>query len=653
MTDIGEEHPPSPSPSAPDDDHDQLEEEECGGTASARPAPRERTVNLKTDFLWVFVRVAKPRRDSLGNKQLYPAGKRGSPKEEATCLFCDKTFNGTPDRICCHISGTKAAGIAACPGVRQRQDEEDSSFQERKTQFTNAKAQCLQYKKERDEEREKVRERTLLNNATSTDAAVVAGSRKRGRQLAIGPLLINSKQQLADEELAMALYETDTPFHILDHPAMKTALARVAAVGAGYTAPNFRTVGSTMLEKAYDKVQAEIAEQRAPLRKFGTTLVSDGATDGNRRPILNLLNVSPALVEFIKAHNCEGKVKDKQFIADFICDYIESLDDPYSVVQVLMDNATRGSWPLIEKRCPWVSVGPCETHVSDLELEDFVKKVPFFKKIVHEVNVVRKFVRNHSHVLSTFKELSQRMLTLPGATRFATVFIGLENMAKNLDAVQKTLADTHVREYVRRNRNQRATPESPTLMAQYEEVKAIADDMLLPLGIKLVSDCMRPVVSLLRFSDSDAPTASKIQYMKFQVQEQLKAIRVLPGNIPWEDGEHCWSDIQQELISIHRYRWDYGFTCVQGTGYLLDPEYIDMDQHDDPEIMEAFRTFVEKTFNDGISPPADATEEEKEAYKKHCEVQLEKRAAAEVELMTYKNKLGVFARPVTWLNAKR
>ncbi|KAK3287779.1 hypothetical protein CYMTET_4733 [Cymbomonas tetramitiformis] len=140
MTDIGEEHPPSPSRSAPDDDHDQLEEEECGGTASARPAPRERTVNLKTDFLWVFVRVAKPRRDSLGNKQFYPAGKRGSPKEEATCLFCDKTFNGTPGRICCHISGTKAAGIAACPGVRQRQDEEDSSFQERKTQFKNAKA---------------------------------------------------------------------------------------------------------------------------------------------------------------------------------------------------------------------------------------------------------------------------------------------------------------------------------------------------------------------------------------------------------------------------------------------------------------------------------------------------------------------------------
>ncbi|KAK3247196.1 hypothetical protein CYMTET_43297 [Cymbomonas tetramitiformis] len=318
-----------------------------------------------------------------------------------------------------------------------------------------------------------------------------------------------------------------------------------------------------------------------------------------------------------------------------------------------MDNATRGSWPLIEERCPWVAVGPCEPHVSDLELEDFVKKIPFFKKTVARAHTVRKFVRSHGHVHSTFKEHSSSMLTSPGPTRFATVLIGLRSLERNLAAVSKTLAHPEVREYIRRNRTQRASPESPTLGTQYEEAKSIVDDMLFPHALKLVADCMSPVAKLLRFADADAPTASKIQYLKFEVQEQLKAIKPDPACIPWDEGEYDWDEIQQEMVSIHRYRWDYGYTCIQGVGYLLDPEYIDMEQHRDAETMAAFRTFVEKTFHCGKAPGEHAEQEEKDAYIEHCKVQTGKRADAELELMTYKNKLGVFAREVTWVNAKR
>ncbi|KAK3247194.1 hypothetical protein CYMTET_43293 [Cymbomonas tetramitiformis] len=78
-----------------------------------------------------------------------------------------------------------------------------------------------------------------------------------------------------------------------------------------------------------------------------------------------------------------------------------------------------------------------------------------------------------------------------------------------------------------------------------------------------------------------------------------------------------------------------------------------MEQHRDAETMAAFRTFVEKTFHCGKAPGEHAEQEEKDAYIEHCKVQTGKRADAELELMTYKNKLGVFAREVTWVNAKR
>ncbi|KAK3280736.1 hypothetical protein CYMTET_11446 [Cymbomonas tetramitiformis] len=331
--------------------------------------------------------------------------------------------------------------------------------------------------------------------------------------MSITASLDTSKQQKADADLALALYETDTPFHVLEHPSMKAALRSVAAVGNGYSAPNRFTVATTLLDSAHSKVSVEIAEQRQPIRKFGTTAVSDGATDGSKRPILNLLNVSPALVEFIKAQNCEGKVKDKEFIADFIASYIEGHEDPYSIVQVLMDNATRGSWPLIEERCPWVVVGPCEPHVSDLELEDFVKKIPFFRDTVARVHTVRKFVRSHGHVHAKFKELCNTMLTQPGPTRFATVYIGLSNLLDNLPAISKTLAHPDIREYVRKNRSQRASADSPSLLAQFDEAKAIVDNMLFPHAINLVKASMRPVAKLLRFADAEHDRDEEKEHM--------------------------------------------------------------------------------------------------------------------------------------------
>ncbi|KAK3246205.1 hypothetical protein CYMTET_44248, partial [Cymbomonas tetramitiformis] len=253
-------------------------------------------------------------------------------------MFCRKVFNGTPDRICAHVAGSKGVGIDKCPGIQAHPGEPDESVATRKQQFKDARSRCIAFKKERDAEREE----TSIVTALDT-----------------------SKQQQADADLAMAFYEADIPFHVLEHPSVKVALRSVAAVGSSYTAPGRNAVGDTLLDSAHSKVATEIAEQRLPLRKFGTTVVSDGATDISKRPILNLLNVSPALVKFIKALNCEGKVKDKEFIADFVCVFIESHEDPYSIVQ---------------------------PHVSDLELEDFVKKIPFFKMVVQNAHsTVRKF----------------------------------------------------------------------------------------------------------------------------------------------------------------------------------------------------------------------------------------------------------------------
>ncbi|KAK3274174.1 hypothetical protein CYMTET_17631 [Cymbomonas tetramitiformis] len=361
---------------------------------------------------------------------------------------------------------------------------------------------------------------------------------------------------------------------------MKVALQTVAKVGDAYTTPDRRRVSGPMLQQERNRVHAEVVSFRGPVERFGSTVVSDGATDGAKRPVNNLLDVSPECVEFILAKDCTGHTKDKKFIANQVTGYIWGQPDPFKTVQVLMDNATRGSWPPIEEECPWVVVGPCEPHVGSLEIGDFCK-LPFFKE--------------------------------------------------------------------------RATPESATLLEQFQEVQAILGDLFFPAQIDMCLAFLRPVVLLLRFSDSDLPTASKIQYYKFEVQEALKAVNIDPENPPWDmDAEDapCPEALKQEIVSIHRYRWDYGYTILQRTGYLLDPECVDMDQHEDEETMESFRRFVEKTYYYPKQPGPDASAEEVAAFKVQCASQLAKRSAAEVQLLQYKMKRGVFARETVWDVAK-
>lgn len=113
-----------------------------------------------------------------------------------------------------------------------------------------------------------------------------------------------------------------------------------------------------------------------------------------------------------------------------------------------MDNATRGAWPLIEKRCNWVTCSPCEAHVSDLELED-ICKLPYFKNLISEMVTLRKFVRNHQYVHFQFKENAEKLLCVPGATRMATTQIAGNAVLANMDALTALFASPTLQQKVR------------------------------------------------------------------------------------------------------------------------------------------------------------------------------------------------------------
>ena len=72
--------------------------------------------------------------------------------------------------------------------------------------------------------------------------------------------------------------------------------------------------------------------------EHGVSIVCDGWTDTQRRPIVNFMVATVSGPMFLKAINCEGEYKDKLFIANKVKETIQEVG-PNNVVQVITDNA--------------------------------------------------------------------------------------------------------------------------------------------------------------------------------------------------------------------------------------------------------------------------------------------------------------------------
>ena len=75
---------------------------------------------------------------------------------------------------------------------------------------------------------------------------------------------------------------------------------------------------TTLLDNEVIAVEHELRKSDTVRRKYGATLVSDGASGIDRKPFINLLLNSPAFTEFITQKYCSGEVKNAQYIAKLV-----------------------------------------------------------------------------------------------------------------------------------------------------------------------------------------------------------------------------------------------------------------------------------------------------------------------------------------------
>jgi len=92
--------------------------------------------------------------------------------------------------------------------------------------------------------------------------------------------------------------------------------------------------------------------------------------------LINVISQSPHGAMFLKAVDCEGQMKDSQFIANILIEAVE-LVGPENVVQVITDNATvcRAAGLIVEGKYQHIFWTPCVVHSLNLMLSKLGKQI--------------------------------------------------------------------------------------------------------------------------------------------------------------------------------------------------------------------------------------------------------------------------------------
>ncbi|KAL8528384.1 hypothetical protein ACS0TY_005986 [Phlomoides rotata] len=165
-------------------------------------------------------------------------------------------------------------------------------------------------------------------------------------------------REILDGEIARMFYSAGLPFNLAKNPHFIKSYSLVVNSNIlGYTPPE---VIETLLETT-----------KGTWKLNGVSIVCDGWTDPQRRPLINFIVINEGGPMFIHSVNCQGEYKDKFFISTLIKDVIIEVGVS-NVVQVITDNASvcKATGMLVEQAYPSVFWTPCIVHTLNLALKN-------------------------------------------------------------------------------------------------------------------------------------------------------------------------------------------------------------------------------------------------------------------------------------------
>ncbi|KAL4626242.1 hypothetical protein ACB092_05G082000 [Castanea dentata] len=391
--------------------------------------------------------------------------------------------------------------------------------------------------------------------------------RKR-RKVAVNNTLEKAYQNNARHELdntiARMFYTGGLPFNFARNPYYRNSYAYAATHNIpGYVPPGYNALRTILLQKE----RAHVKGLLKPIKDFwlenGVSIVSDGWSDPQRRPLINIMAVSYGGPVFIKAIGGSGEFKDKHYIVGVLKDAIKEIGHE-KVVQVITDNASvmKVAGSLIEAK---------NTEKNEVTYEE----CSWITRIGDDASFIRVFIMNHSMRLAMFNEFCPLKLLQVADTRFVSVVVMLKRLKLIKRCVQAMAISDQWASYREDD------------VGKAQKVKDLILSDLWWDNIDYILEFTAPIYDMLRIADTDKPLIYRHEGL--------------------EDDQHCsfWSVVYNILID----RWTKNCTPLHFLAHSLNPKYFSIEwlsenpkriaPHRDYEISMERSKCLDRYFKDG------------------------------------------------------
>jgi len=511
-----------------------------------------------------------------------------------SCNFCKGEFKSTYFRVKGHLLGLPC-GIGACKKISPREkmdlEREDAAG------FGNVVAASRKTSKNEDP-------LPFLRNSNSSrfGRKEIQPAKKRAAQTYGGPMDKIFRREQRDEvdlTLAFFFYLNFISFNVARSPMfIEMCRALVDRAPIGYVPPSSEKLRTTLLVKARKEVDKILQPIKSSWISSGVSIVSDGWTDTARHPLINFMVYSQNGPVFLKAVDALGQYKDAQYMGELFIKVIEEVGIE-SCVQIITDNAPvcKAAGLIVETKYPQIFWTPCIVHSLNLALKSIASDVTWIGNLLEDARHIRNFVQNHTNALTIYKEYTHLSLLKIADTRFASSFIMLKRL-KEVKAALGAMVISDLWSFWRK-----------TDQAASKKVK----DTVLDDGwwerVDLTIKIMNPIISFLRFADTDQPILGEVYEGWDSMIESVKTI-VMENECPAYEtsAESLWSTIQDILIS----RWDKNCTPLHCLAHSLNPKYYSQEwlrggtshrypPHMDGEISQGRKIAFRRIFQDNTS----------------------------------------------------
>ena len=175
-----------------------------------------------------------------------------------------------------------------------------------------------------------------------------------------------------DSRIARIFYTGGLPLNFVRNTYYRNSYAYAATHSIlSYVPPRYNALRTTLLQKERAHIERLMKLIKDFCLENGVSIVSDGWSDPQRRPLINIMAESDRSRVFIKAIDGSGEFKEKHYIAGLLKDAIKEIRHA-KVVQVIIDNASvmKFTRALIEWEYPKIFWTHCVVHTLNLALKN-------------------------------------------------------------------------------------------------------------------------------------------------------------------------------------------------------------------------------------------------------------------------------------------